>query len=367
VKQAPVTNPSAFEADALNRQRRASLPAIITSHSSALPSATLQRSQGNSEFISNFPMQSTAEFPSVGLTASHAPAPASAHSAVAATVVRPAGGRLELNAKKVQVQKAIGDTEGTSALISKFAVPAGATAAWLYDPLSVGDGAALTAQLKNHARTLTCLSYSISHTELLQPLLAAIKSLRALTHINITGQVFTRGAIQLFATAIEDTQNLSHISLCSGNLSDEILSVLLQSLSTHRRVTFVKLCDNNITAEGFASILKAFPRLTGLELNDNPISSKFEAALSAIELGLRAATVLTSLSLLQTGIAVKEVDKIIQSLMQLPELQHLAMDVTPKDLFDVIIKQGLDTPQRRFPPAFFIESGWPQCLWCARH
>jgi hypothetical protein len=120
VKQAPVTNPTAFEADALNRQRRASLPAIITSHSSALPSATLQRSQGNSEFISNFPMQSTAEFPSEGLTAAHAPAPALAHSAAAATVVRPAGGRLELNAKKVQVQKDIGDTEGAVALLSKF-------------------------------------------------------------------------------------------------------------------------------------------------------------------------------------------------------------------------------------------------------
>jgi hypothetical protein len=294
----------------------------------------------------------------------HALAPAHA-AAAAATVVRPAGGRLELNAKKVQVQKAIGDNDGTSALISKFAIPAGATAAWLYDPISVGDGAALTAQLKNHARTLTCLSYSISHAELLQPLLAAIKSLHALTHINITGQVFTRGAIQLFATAIEDTQNLTHLSLCSADLSDEALSVLLQSLSTHRQFTFLKLCDNNVSAEGFASILKALPRITGLELDDNPIASKFHAVLPAIKQGLREAAALSSLSLLQTGMTVNEVDEIIQTLLQMQQLEHLVMDVTPRDLFDVILKKGSNTTQFRFPPSCFIESGWPECLWCA--
>jgi hypothetical protein len=328
-----------------------------------MSSATVHSS---SDFVANFSNYNTAEFPAVKptVTQSHASAPA-AHSAAGATVVRPAGGRLELNAKKVQVQKAIGDTEGTGALLSKFAIPAGATSAWLYDPLSVGDAAALTAQFKNHARTLTCLSFSTAHTELLQPLLAAIKSLHALTHINITSQVFTKGTIQLFATAIEDTQNLSHLSLCSAHLSDDILSVLLQSLSTHRRITFLKFCDNNLTAEGFASILKALPCITGLELDDNPISSKFDTALPTIKQGLREAVALSSLSLLQTGISVNEVDEIIQSLMQMPALERLVMDVTPRDLFDVIIQKGGSNAQFRFPPSCFIESGWPQSLWCA--
>jgi hypothetical protein len=303
------------------------------------------------------------EFPVAKPSAFHAPAPVAAQAAPAATVVRPVGGRLELNAKKVQVQKAIGDTDGTNTLISKFALPAGATAAWLYDPLTVGEGAALITQLKNHTRTLTCLSSSTSHTELLQPLLAAIKPLSALTHINITGQVFTRGAIQLFATAIEDTLGLSHISLCSANLSDDILSVLLQSLSTHRHVTFVKLCDNNITADGFASILKALPRVTAIELDSNPVSSKFTTALPAIQQALAEATALSSLSLLQTGIAVPEVDQIIQNLMQMDALENLALDVCPRDLFDVIIRKDSGSSNFRFPPSCFIEAGWAQCLW----
>jgi hypothetical protein len=327
-----------------------------------------QPSQVQPSFVANFANSNTVEFAGSRPAAVHAPVSAhvsaATHAAAGATVARPPGGRLELNAKKVQVQKAIGDSEGASLLLSKFTLSAGATSAWLYDPISVGEGAALTAQLKNHARTLTCLSFSISHTELLQPLLAAIKPLNLLTHINITSQVFTRGAIQLFATAIEDTLNLSHISLCSAQLSDEILSVLLQSLSSHRHVTFLKFCDNNITAEGFASIFKAIPRITGLELDANPISSKFNSALPALQQNLKDAMALTSMSLLQTGISVNEVDQLIQSFMQMESLEHLAMDVTPRDLFDVIIKKSSGSAQFRFPPSCFLESGWPQCFWC---
>ena len=326
-------------------------------------SATVQPSHSRSDFVANF---HTAEFPAARPSATHAPAPAS-NTVAGATVTRPAAGRLELNSKKVQVQKAIGDTEGAGSLVSKFALSAGATVAWLYDPLSVGEGAALTAQLKNHARTLTCLSYSISHSELLQPLLAALKPLSALTHINITGQVFTRGAIQLFATAIEDTRNLSHVSMCSAHLSDDILSVLLQALSSHRYVTFLKLCDNNITAEGFASILKMLPRITGLELDVNPISTKFNSALPAIQQGLRDAANMSWLSLQQTGIAVGEVDQIIQNLMHMQSLEHLTMDATPRELFDVIIKKGNSASQFRFPPSCYVDAGWPECLWCVLH
>jgi hypothetical protein len=91
--------------------------------------------------------------------------------------------------------------------------------------------------------------------------------------------------------------------------------------------------------------------------------------LPAIKRGLRDAVALSSLSLLQTGISVNEVDEIIQSLMQMPELERLVMDVTPRDLFDVIIQKGGSTAQFRFPPSRFIESGWPQSLWCncSRH
>jgi hypothetical protein len=341
--------------------RRASLPSIETSFTPAQTSATVQPQPA---FVANFSNSSSLEFPNRPAASAHAVAQApSAAAAAGATVARPPGGRLELNAKKVQVQKAIGDSEGSCLLVSKFALPAGTTSAWFYDPISVGEGAALTAQLKNHARTLTCLSFSVSHSELLQPLLAAIKPLNLLTHINITSQVFTRGAMQLFATAIEDAMNLSHISLCSAHLSDEILSVLLQSLSMHRHVTFLKFCDNNLTAEGFASILKTIPRITGLELDANPISSKFNSALPALQQGFKNASALTTMSLLQTGISVNEVDQLIQSFMQLDSLEHLAMDVTPRDLFDVIIKKSSSSAQFRFPPLCFMESGWPQCFW----
>ena len=350
-------------AAAAAKGRRASLPNIVSEPSSAQASATVQLPSRPAEFVADFSSHNTVEFPNARPSAFHAPAPSVSQPAAAATVVRPAGGRLELNAKKVQVQKAIGDTDGTNTLISKFALCAGATAAWLYDPLTVGEGAALVAQLKSHAHTLTCLSSSTSHTELLQPLLAAVKPLHALTHINITGQVFTRGAIQLFATAIEDTLGLSHISLCSANLSDDILSVLLQSLSTHRHVTFVKLSDNNITAEGFASILKSLPRITTIELDCNPVSSKFTAALPAIQRALADAPALSSLSLLQTGIAVPEVDQIIQNLMQMDSLENLALDVSPRDLFDVIIRKDSGSSNFRFPPSCFIEAGWAPCLW----
>jgi hypothetical protein len=372
-----VSNDSSSEGGSSARlsSRRASLPSIATSASSTSTlsvqsSAAVQLPQDRSAFVANFSKSSTVEFPGVIRPAAiQAPAtsqaPAATHVAAAATVVRPAGGRLELNAKKVQIQKAIGDSESANVLISKFALPSGATAAWLYDPVSVGEGAALTSQLKNHARTLTCLSFSISHTELLQPLFAAIKPLNLLTHINITSQVLTRGAIQLFATAIEDALNLSHISLCSAHLSDEILSVLLQSLSSHRHVTFLKFCDNNITAEGFASILKAVPRISGLELDLNPISSKFNSALPGIQQGLRDAVALSSMSLLQTGISVNEVDQLIQSFMQMDSLEHLAMDVHPRDLFDAIIKKSSSSAQFRFPPSCYVECGWPQCFWCA--
>lgn len=371
-RQDSVSNDSSSEGGSSARlsSRRASLPSIATSTSSAQSSATVQLPQDRSAFVANFSKSSTVEFPGVIRPAAlHAPAapqaPAATHAAASATVVRPVGGRLELNAKKVQIQKAIGDSEIANVLISKFALPAGATAAWLYDPVTVGEGAALTSQLKNHARTLTCLSFSISHTELLQPLFAAIKPLNLLTHINITSQVLTRGAIQLFATAIEDTLNLSHISLCSAHLSDEILSVFLQSLSSHRHVTFLKFCDNNITAEGLASILKAVPRITGLELDLNPISSKFNSALPGIQQGLRDAVALSSMSLLQTGISVNEVDQLIQSFMQMDSLEHLALDAHPRDLFDAIIKKSASSAQFRFPPSCYVECGWPQCFWCA--
>jgi hypothetical protein len=138
--------------------------------------------------------------------------------------------------------------------------------------------------------------------------------------------------------------------------------VLLQALSSHRHVTFLKLCDNNITAEVFASILKVLPRITGLELD-----VLFNSALPAIQQGLRDAANMSWLSLQQTGIAVGEVDQIIQSLMHMQSLQHLTMDATPGDLFDVIIKKGNSASQFRFPPSCYIDAGWPECLWCVLH
>jgi hypothetical protein len=338
--------------------RRASLPALGAVNSSSSVSSSQIRSEGASNFA-NF---NTAEF----FSTTSAPAVAASQAVVGATVVRPSVGRLELNAKKVQVQKAIGDSESTGALLSKFALPVGATSAWLYDPLPVSEGAALIAQLKNHARSITCFSFSSFHTELLHPMLAGMKLLHSLTHINITSQIFTRGVAQQFVAAIEDMRNLSHVSLCSAHLSDDILSVLLPSLSTHRAITFVKLCDNNITAEGFSSILKALPRLTGLELDANPISSKFCNSLSAIQEGFSGSQMLSWLSLLQTGIAVNEIDQLIQHLMQMEALDNLALDVTPRELFDVIIKKGSGNAQFRFPPSCFVDAGWSECLWSVR-